>query len=428
MNKIIYADLELLKNISLKVLEKCKVERTINLVNESKQLRLRVPSGDMKYGAFWVRDAAMMAESGLIEAEEIKDWIYLIAVAGQNGYKAISLDNGLVVPPWAVADHISFDGKATYYPGTMNTGNDQGNGKFGFYPPHDDQYYFIEMAYLYYEKSNDTGFLAGNAQGIQMIDRLEKAFASYNIDEENQLCTSDIPKFTVDWGFCDTIIKSGYLLFPSLLRYRASMRLKVLFEVMKNDSKASMYYSISKTIKENVIKAFYKEGRLLSSTGSCRQNDIWGMAFALWVNILDGKYEQEIANTLLSAFRNGTAVDNGYVRHILTDEDALESSAWEKATSDYNTYQNGGYWATPTGWYAYALSLVDMDAAQDMVHEFVKHILKFESLGAPFEWRSTYDSLYSGLLYGASAALPYVGVLRIISEKNPDGMLYKQKK
>ena len=32
------------------------------------------------------------------------------------------------------------------------------------------------------------------------------------------------------------------------------------------------------------------------------------------------------------------------------DRDASATSAWEKSITPHNRYQNGAYWATPTGW------------------------------------------------------------------------------
>lgn len=51
-----------------------------------------------------------------------------------------------------------------------------------------------------------------------------------NIDQKTQLCFSDEGKYTVDWGFCDGIKKTGLLLFPSILRYNSAV-------IMKNLSK-----------------------------------------------------------------------------------------------------------------------------------------------------------------------------------------------
>lgn len=144
-----------------------------------------------------------------------------------------------------------------------------------------------------------------------------------------------------------------------------------------------------------------------------RQKDVWGTAFAIWLNILDESNMQKSTEVLFDTYKNSTTLKNGYVKHIPESEN-MKETAWEKVTSKYNTYQNGGYWATPTGWYANALSLVDNETALELLEQFIHHTVEFEKDGAPFEWRSANDKCYSGLFYGASAALPYVGLKRII--------------
>lgn len=65
----------------------------------------------------------------------LKDAIDIIFTHGQNGDRTRLLENGLQVPPYAIADHINFDGAPVFFPGTYRAGEDQGNGSYGFYPP-----------------------------------------------------------------------------------------------------------------------------------------------------------------------------------------------------------------------------------------------------------------------------------------------------
>ena len=48
--------------------------------------------------------------------------------------EARTLEHGLVIPPFALPDHINFDGGAVFYPGTYSSGDDQGNGAYGSCP------------------------------------------------------------------------------------------------------------------------------------------------------------------------------------------------------------------------------------------------------------------------------------------------------
>ncbi len=75
---------------------------------------------------------------------------------------------------------------------------------------------------------------------------------------------------------------------------------------------------------------------------------------------------------------------------------------WDRACPP-DTYQNGGYWATPTGWFATTLALVDEAKAREtlvkMVTCFVRHGI--------FEWINGDIMKIPG--YVASATLPLQG-------------------
>jgi hypothetical protein len=403
-----------LKSQALRVLDKCGIVKEINVAGRDVRLKLHVPSGDMKYQSFWIRDAAMMASCGLITSEEMKDWIQLISICGQNGNEEVILDHGLWIPPWSIADHINFDGRPVFFPGTYCSGIDQGDGSYGFLPPHDNPYYFIEIVYLYCFYSRDIQILHEAFGETALIQKLELAFRSFNIDNESLLCMGNMPEYTVDWGFCDMIKKSGYLLFPSLLRYRAALRLISLFKELKDADKVIHYTSITKRIQTSIVDKFYDStGWLLSATEVCRQKDIWGTAFALYLDTLEEPYKSRTIEALVIGFDEGIAVNNGYVRHILVNDDFGRATAWERTACPYNTYQNGGYWATPSGWYIYGLSLIDEARASKMVEQFVLHCKKFENENSPFEWRNAEDSMKQGKAYGASAVLPFEAILRM---------------
>jgi len=182
---------------------------------------------------------------------------------------------------------------------------------------------------------------------------------------------------------------------------------------LEDNGKAGEYAATANRIKKEITDKFYDEsGWLLSAAGLCRQKDVWGTAFAMYIDILEEPYRQKTAEALVRGFKDDTAVDRGYVRQILEGEDASEDSAWERTFCPYNTYQNGGYWSTPSGWYIYGLSLPNMDLASEMAEQFVGHCMEHEDNGAPFEWRTSDDSIHEGKTYGTSAASPYAAVKR----------------
>jgi hypothetical protein len=253
--------------------------------------------------------------------------------------------------------------------------------------------------------------------GAPLIERAVRAYESGRVDAKTGLCMSQPPRHTVDWGFCDAVVKSGLLLFPSLLRMRAARQLSGLNGACGNDAGAHRYEELAGQLRISIAGTFATpEGWLLSATEKCRQPDVWGTAFAVWNGALAGDLLHRALDALAAAYAAGTVCSGGYVRHIPTNRDYSESSAWEGTDLPAGDYQNGGYWATPTGWYAYALSLTDRVLAERLLSELTENTAVHSDAGAPWEWKNADDTVFSGCLYGTSAALPYAGAARIASE------------
>lgn len=393
-----------LKKLAKETIDKCTLIKKTSYFGVESEDALLLPSGDEKYYSFWVRDCAMMAESGLVSEELLERYIKIIATHGQNGKDTLYLENGLTVPPYTIADHINYDGKPVYFPGTYESGKNQGIGEFGFYPSFCDNYYYTLMVAAYIKQTGSKKILSEKCGALTIGESVKYAFEGYNIDSESDLCVSDNDKYTVDWGFTDSIKKSGKLLMASLLRYNSAVALQKMFD-------DSEYYSAkAEKIKKSIVSTFYddKTGWMYSATETGKQFDVWATAYAVFSGITS---EQKTLNALYDAYINKTAVVDGYVRHILTYDDFSDKTAWEFSYYPYQTYQNGGYWATPTGWYAYALYLYNGNC--DILNDFIKHTEKYKNLGAPFEWINESTTEYEGLNYGTSGVLPYIGALKI---------------
>ena len=192
---------------------------------------------------------------------------------------------------------------------------------------------------------------------------------------------------------------------PSLLRYTAAEALAELFK--ENPAKVKFYNSVASKISENIRKKFYdtETGWLYSATGLCKQHDVWATVLAVYLGVLD---EKKTFNALKDAYLNRTAVSSGQIRQILTTEDAGENAAWETVKWDMNRYQNGGYWATATGWYAAALYKYDRELAEMLIDDFIEHTKKYSDVGAPFEWIDKDTTIFEGCRYGTSGVLPYI--------------------
>lgn len=387
------------------ILDKCK--REYDMASHTKYT-IRVPSGDNKYRAFWVRDAVMMAESGMICAEELLGYIDIIAMDGQNGDATLSFKHGLRVPAWSVADHIMFNRRAMYYPGNYISENDQGDGTYGTYPPHDNQYYFIRLIKLYLDMTDDYSICGRVYRGIPLHYRMTKAFESFNIDADSGLPYSRMPQHTVDWGFCDSIKKSGLLLFPTLLRYRAAIDMADILLHGGFPEDSVKYRMEAKRIKKSITNYFpSNNGLLYSATEVCRQGDIWGTAFAVWLDAIEGSIRDKAVKALLKAYKSGDIARDGYISHLRKQDKFAPDTMWEQSSSQSGQYQNGGYWPLPIGWMYKALSMISPEDALEMVTQFIDHTLDNKDDGTPWEWQSGDRCIKSGLYYGASAALPY---------------------
>jgi hypothetical protein len=130
------SDVQFLTGLAAATIEKARVQpggTRGGMPPNNQGFSLITPGGN--YPAMWVRDFAMSLDCGLIRPAEILDHLQLIA-RSQNGEQERRLASGGIIPPFAVPDHINFDGRAVFYPGTYSAGEDQGADPWGPLPTH----------------------------------------------------------------------------------------------------------------------------------------------------------------------------------------------------------------------------------------------------------------------------------------------------
>ncbi len=346
------------------------------------------PGGRTCYPSFWIRDYSMSLESGFTTKQEQKH-LLLLTASTQCDQTRIT-KGGSLIPFGAIADHIRIDdGLPIYFPGTYSF-EDQGNGKWGKMPPYGDQFFFIQMAYFYVKNSGEKDILTKKINGFYLTDRLEIAFSVPPSDVNHIVYTTD--EFRgVDFGFRDVEVLTGKLCMPTILKYRAANQLSEIFGILGNQEKADKYHKIAASIQKNLPDILLNDqGMLLASTGKCSQPDVWSTALAIYYGILQGEYRQKACQTLADAYKSGTLAYHGNIRHLLTTDDFSEHTAWEISYAAKNTYQNGAYWGTPTGWVCYAIAQVDFVAAQKLASEYINDLRhtdfrKGGNLGGPYE-------------------------------------------
>jgi hypothetical protein len=416
-------DLAFLREMTRDVVEASRVKPNSNgggrwPLTNSCGFTLITPGKDT-YTAFWVRDFSMSMESGFITAEELRDHLLLVCKA-QNGPAELKLVNGLHVPAWAIPDHINYDGRPTYYPGTYASGQDQGAGACGRVPPIDDHYEFVHIAYTCWRATRDTDIFEIEVNGATVFQRLENAFASPTVDSETGLAQTTEADRAVGFGFCDGEIHTGKLLFASLLRYRAAGELAELAKALGHRERVAGYHQIQTTIRANVVPTFgdlrRRGGWLRAATGLSSQPDVWGTLFALHLGLLDRAEAAAARNMVADAVRRGTITLEGGVRQVPTDLDFSKTTAWERSMCAINTYQNGGYWHTASGWLIEALWKTDRPLALQVFREMLAHLRaqdfrKGPGYGAPWEVYGPNGQARQNGVYMTSVALPY-GILK----------------
>ncbi|MFO0835553.1 MAG: hypothetical protein U0638_11320 [Phycisphaerales bacterium] len=387
---------------------------------------LHVPGGNMGYPAFWIRDAAMMLGADLISAAELKGWITLIARTIRDA--EWNVREGVVVPAYFVPDHINFDGSACFYPGSYESGDKQGGPPFGKFPPLDDNFYFIQIVQEYWRLTSDKTFLRAPIQTasgpLPLIDLCDRVFRAIPCNPDTQLVTSDETNNAKDWGFCDSVTKSGQLLFPSILRCIAARQLTNLTfliddNVVRSDQFSLQFIKTWASLTTRLPTPPITDNRaddcevwLRSATELGNQPDVWGSAFALGSRTIKDDDAKCVSRALVRAFRDKTAVRDGLVRHILTT-DTTNNAGWQKSVSPVGEYQNGGYWSTPSGWYIAAMYVTDPAAARDMARDFVRTLrswLRDDGTTRAWEWSNPDTGRTANEFYAASVALPWIAL------------------
>lgn len=193
---------------------------------------------------------------------------------------------------------------------------------------------------------------------------------------------------------------------------RASLELAELFDMINRKDKAEGYRNTANRLKKEIPRVFSdNRGMLLASTGKSKQADVWSTSLAVYFGILEGENMEKTCHFLKSAYKNGSLARRGNIRHVLTCDDFSESTAWESSIAVKNSYQNGAYWGTPTGWICYAIAKVDINAARQLAKEYIDDLRagdyrKGHEFGAPWECYNAGSAQNS--VYLTTVACPYI--------------------
>ncbi|HNY78789.1 MAG: hypothetical protein RBS72_14485 [Sedimentisphaerales bacterium] len=338
------------------------------------------PQVGIGYEAFWLRDYEYTLE-GSVDSYSDKELT-----------DACRLFVHKLDPDGAGVDCIKFDGTPIYKPGF---------GSMGVHPVADGSQFTVAVAWHTYRKTKDAQLLA------EILEPLVKTMNAVPRHPDTGLVhiVPGEPQERCPYGFTDTIRKQGDVLFCSLLYVQACRQLSDLLEAAGRDADAKRWSAEGERVTQSVRRVFWDEqvGLFRAATVCCREHDIWGSAFAVYLRVADAEQSQTVARYFRDHYNE--IVQAGQIRHL------PGGVYWEKAVCDRDTYQNGAYWATPAGWFVCTLDLADPALADRTVIDLVRD---FQSGGA-CEWILGQRRQLPNYL--ASAALPLAGIRTMMERR-----------
>jgi len=340
-----------------------------------------VPQVGCVYDAVWLRDFYYVLEAGLIPTNDAVDCAHLFV-------RSVSADGYGV-------DCVRYDGTPVYKPGY---------GSMGENPVADGSPFTVGVAYEAWKQGRDGSFVSKS-----ILDSLVKALQALprKPDDRDGLVWIDPDR---EWdrcpyGFTDTVRKQGYCFFESLLEIQAQRQLAEMLEAAGRSAEAQTSRQRAESLGTLVNSTFWDEsvGLYRAATVCCREHDVWGSAFAVWLGVAGDARADRVS----AYFRDhyDEVIQNGQVRHL------PGGTYWERSVSQ-NRYQNGGFWGTPSGWVAFALERTSSDLVDRLYCDLVAY---YRTHGA-CEWFYG-DTVAIPEGYLASVAQPLLAVRRIRSAR-----------
>jgi len=193
---------------------------------------------------------------------------------------------------------------------------------------------------------------------------IEKAMDGVTLSA-NGLVRDDVGPYV--YGFYDTVFLTGEECFASLLYREAAERLAQMFEQTGDDGHAARWRESAARTRAGL------EGVFLSDTGSNRQRDVWGSAYAVYSDAVGERQRKRISEWFVKNYDR--CVLRGHVRHLPRPE------YWKNMGPDHRPageYQDGGYWSVPAPWVVRAIALTDAGLAGRMREDLADALLELD--------------------------------------------------
>lgn len=326
-----------------------------------------MPDGGGRYGPnMYTRDLCYLVEGAgrLVDPEELAAACeYILSRQREDGL---------------IPNRVAADGTAIY---VVNENNQALN-----YPPADNAQFAVKLVKAYVDLTGDWEFFARWSNVL--MDAMESVTLSTHHLVE---IASAHPRS--GYGFMDTVALTGEVLFPSLLYWEACMVLAQMARQVEDHDGAHQWFEAAEATGRWLHELYDdRTGMFRAATGDCDQMDLWGSAYAGVVRACSKTQTARIGQYFFDHYEE--CILHGCVRHLRGGE------TWQRLLTEVpaGTYQNGGYWATATGWVVMVLDKYHPATARALVDEVIAELEQDE---AP-EWINA-DGAHTPL-YVASAA------------------------
>ncbi len=332
------------------------------------------------YNALWTRDHAYILwhNPGLLTAAQRRQFV-THRLSSRSTVADADPDGGTLPADW-IADRISSTGVRTF--------KNAGAGKLPFM----DGIAFVILAL--WSDWNLTGDLTTYTASKAAIDTCLAVIPR----SANGCVYSNPATPSVDYGFTDTILKTGDVAYGTALQAWAY---KMMAE-MANENGSGAYTTLKAAALTGLATLRKSNGFYSgSSANNATRDDVWATALIVAEGLVIGAEARASAQAIADAY--STITQSGFVRHLPTGQ------YWAGTSTTVDTYQNGGYWLTPLWDCVRAVDLVNPTlartwAAAAMQQVVDEHTIEADWTKVPYEWR--YPSSGVGAKgYPASAAV-----------------------
>jgi hypothetical protein len=207
----------------------------------------------------------------------------------------------------------------------------------------------------------------------------------------------------VGFGFHDSIHLTGQELMTSLVTYRGLQRAARLFAKEIELPVRDQWLRQAEGIRNNLHRLYdEKVGGFIGATNWGRQFSVWGNGLAYWLA------DQEQKQAILKFYRSNKAKIflRGCTRQV------AEPGGWNGQTPNYS-YQQGGFWATGTGFVLPTLMDGDPELAAELSKNLSDNLPAFDYA----EWLDEKGNPNGARKFLASVSMPLIATRSIADHK-----------